>query len=551
MKIQTKHLLLWAGLFLVSPLFAQKEEIPKGWHLLDKDQSGYFGISAGKAYDFVREKRMNGHPVIVAVIDSGIDTAHEDLRSMLWRNPGEVPGNGLDDDHNGYVDDIYGWNFLGNKQGINLEKDSDEPSRIYHNLKNKWENRAAGHTLLNAVDSAEYLMWKRAKDEIFSRYNESRAEFEFLKSNYLSCVLNDSILRQAMDQEVYTGTELKNFNTNNAAEVNDAKQGLYRMMAQNNALESTNYEFLEGFEEYLKKEERKLERIIAPPKPYRNRVVNDDENDINDRFYGNNNIMVNNNAALHGTFVAGVLGADRNNYTGVDGMGDNVRIMSLRVICEGEFHDKDLALAIRYAVDNGAQIINISFGKNYSPHKKWVDDAVKYAAQKDVLIVHAVGNASKNLDSSYNFPTSQFLDGTRAENWIAVSASGDPAAGGLTTSFTNYGKKEVNVFAPGIRIYTTVPGNAYKNLQGTGTSAPLVAGLAAFLLSYYPELSAVQLKQVIEKSVLKPAILVKKPGTEQLISLSSLCSSGGIINAYEAVKLASGYKGKRQTSAAR
>lgn len=551
MKILVMQSLLWAGLFLASPLFAQKEDIPKGWHLLDPATSGYAGISAGKAYDFVREKRLNSRPVIVAVIDSGIDTTHEDLRPMLWRNPGEIPGNGQDDDHNGYVDDIFGWNFLGNKDGINLEKDSDEPSRLYHSLKNKWETRAAGNTLLNPADSAEYLAWKRAKEEIYNRYQDSKTEFEFLRNNYLSCVRSDSILRQAMDQEVYTGNQLKSFGTNSATAVNEAKQSLYRAMAQNNALESTNHEFLESLDEYIKKEERKLERIIAPPKPYRSRVITDDENDINDRFYGNNNVMVSSNAALHGTFVSGILGAARGNYTGIDGMGGDVKIMSLRVICEGEYHDKDLALAIRYAVDNGAQIINISFGKSYSPQRKWVDDAVKYAAQKDVLIVHAVGNSSVNLDSSYNFPSNVFPDGTRAENWISVSASGDASTGGLTTSFTNYGKKLVNVFAPGIRIYTTVPGNGYKNLQGTGTAAPLVTGLAAFLLSYYPELSAVQLKQAIEKTVTKPAGLVKRPGSDEPVSFNSLCSAGGIINAYEAVKLASTWKGKRLAYAAR
>ena len=220
----------------------------------------------------------------------------------------------------------------------------------------------------------------------------------------------------------------------------------------------------------------------------------------------------------------------------------------LRAVPDGDEHDKDIALAIRYAVDNGAQVINMSFGKSFSPEKKWVDDAVKYAESKGVLLVHAAGNDAKNLDSSYNFPTPVFqTDGKRAANWITVGASGDPKAGGLTASFSNYGKKEVDVFAPGVKIYATVPGgNTYQNLQGTSMASPVVAGLAALILEYYPALSSAQVKMVIEKSSQKTTDKVRNPETGDMVNFTDLSRSGGIINAYEAVKLAATVKGERK-----
>ena len=257
--------------------------------------------------------------------------------------------------------------------------------------------------------------------------------------------------------------------------------------------------------------------------------------------------MVSNKSALHGTHVSGIIAASRKNGKGMDGIADNVRIMSLRAVPDGDEHDKDIALAIRYAVDNGARVINMSFGKSFSPQKKWVDEAVKYAEAKGVLLVHAAGNDAKNLDSSFNYPTPLLLDGTRPNNWITVGASGDPQAGGLTANFSNYGKKEVDVFAPGVKIYSTVPGgDTYQNLQGTSMASPVVAGLAAFIMEYYPALSARQVKMVIEKSAKKPAEKVNNPGTDKEADLSELSKTGGIINAYDAIKLAATIKGERK-----
>jgi len=282
---------------------------------------------------------------------------------------------------------------------------------------------------------------------------------------------------------------------------------------------------------------RKAETVNTPPPNYRGDIVKDNENDINDKFYGNNDIMA--GTPFHGTHVAGIIGAVRNNGKGVDGIADNVRIMMIRAVPDGDEHDKDIALAIRYAVDNGAKVINMSFGKSFSPQKQWVDDAVKYAESKGVLLVHAAGNDAKDLDSDYNFPTPKLLNGTRPTNFLTIGASGDPGNGGLVANFSNYGKKEVDVFAPGVNIYSTIPGgNTYGNASGTSMASPVTAGVAAFLLEYFPTLTPQQLKMVIEKSSVKPTIKATKPGTEEQVSLSDLSVNGGLVNAYEAAKLA-------------
>ncbi|NDB53518.1 MAG: hypothetical protein EB025_05500 [Chitinophagaceae bacterium] len=322
-------------------------------------------------------------------------------------------------------------------------------------------------------------------------------------------------------------------------------------MLNNDALESTNASFLGEFGSYIEGQETKTKAADQAPYPYRSEIVKDNYDDKNDRFYGNNNLMVSLPAAMHGTHVSGIIGAARGNGKGMDGIADNVQIMTLRAVPDGDEHDKDIALAIRYAVDNGAQIINMSFGKSYSPEKKWIDEAVAYAASKDVLLVHAAGNDGKNLDTTFNFPTPNFLDSKKAANWITVGASGDPTAGGITAGFSNYGKNEVDVFAPGVKIYSTIPGgNTYQFLQGTSMASPVVAGLAALLLEYFPTLSAIQLKEVIERSGILVSDTVRTPGTGTPTTMLNLSRTGGIINAYEAVRLASTYKGERKIIAA-
>ncbi|HRN47939.1 MAG TPA: S8 family peptidase [Niabella sp.] len=532
MKLFKISFLFTIVLFSSLSAFAQ-DTLPHGWHLKDLKADGYYGISMDKAYEFVKQKKLKSRPVIVGIIDSGIDTTHEDLKSVLWVNEKEIPANGMDDDNNGYKDDMHGWNFLGSNDGSkNVEKDSFEGARYYWSQKTKYEGKTAAE--IPADEKYEYETWVRAKDELMKEGgNQDENNFLLRMADFMR--RGDIIIKKDLKKEEYSCTDLKDYKPTNIL-ATQLREVLMATCRENDNQEITNKMLLDE----IQKDVDKINNTKEAPKNYRGEIVNDNENDINDRFYGNNNLYVSKDGAMHGTHVAGIIGADRNNGKGMDGVADNVKLMSLRAVPDGDEHDKDIALAIRYAADNGARVINMSFGKSFSPEKKWVDDAVKYAESKGVLMVHAAGNDAKNVDTTYNFPSAYYLDGTRPVNWITVGASGDEKAKGLVAPFSNYGKKEVDVFAPGMQIYSTVPGgNTYQNQQGTSMASPVVAGLAAFIMSYYPDLTAKQVKDIIMKTVSKPTKKVKQPGTDNDVLLSDISVSGGIVNAYEAIKLAS------------
>lgn len=537
-----KHLLL-IGLTLLSGSisFAQssKETTPKGWHLQDKSDSGSYGISLDKAYQFLKNKNLKSKQVLVAVIDSGIDTLHEDLKPVMWVNKKEIPGNNKDDDKNGYVDDVNGWNFIGGKDGRNVKEDSYEGARVYNRLKKKYTTDIEETSALPPVAKAEYEIFKKAKEKVTGDVNE--AEIAFIKNLFPKFLAGDSVIAKDLGKAEYNCTDLANY-TAEDANAKKVKALLTQICKGNGSDDISNKQIIEEFEGQL----RKADAVNNPPKEYRKEIVQDDETNINDRFYGNADVMA--STPFHGTHCSGIIGAARNNGVGIDGVADNVKIMMVRAVPDGDEHDKDIALAIRYAVDNGAQIVSMSFGKDFSPEKNWVDDAVKYAESKGVLLVHAAGNDSKNVDSSDNFPSATYLlNKGKASNWITVGASGDPKNGGITARFSNYGKKEVDVFAPGVQIYSTIPGgNTYGNASGTSMACPVVAGTAALLLSYFPTLTAQQLKEIIEKSAIKIDEEVTIPGSDDKVKLSELCNTGGLLNAFDAVKMASNTKGLRK-----
>jgi subtilisin family serine protease len=298
--------------------------------------------------------------------------------------------------------------------------------------------------------------------------------------------------------------------------------------------------------QFYEGEKSKIDALEKEPPHYRDDIVKDNYGDLNDRFYGNNDVM--GTDASHGTHVAGIIGAIRGNDKGIDGIANHVQIMPIRAVPDGDEHDKDIANAIRYAVDNGALIINMSFGKSFSPEKKWVDEAVQYAESKGVLLVHAAGNDAKNIDTDDNFPSRNFNNDTLKvfSNWITVGASG-ATANEIAAPFSNFGKREVNLFAPGVKIYSTIPGgNAYGEKDGTSMAAPVVSGIAALLLSYHPDISAKQLIEILEQSSKKINITFPKPGAQEKIMLSDLSITGAIVNTYDALKLASKVKGERK-----
>ena len=526
MNINLKRALLplIAGISLTA--HAQKQA-PNGWHLSDPKTSGYYGISTDKAYQFLKGKKSQ--TIVVAVIDSGVDTTHEDLKPVLWTNSKEVPGNGVDDDKNGYVDDVHGWNFLGGKDGRNVGKDSYEAARVFHKYKAKFEG--ANVNTLSEEDKKLYAMWLKAKSDATKGADINN--IVLIKRIYSEVKSGDSIIAKDLGKNVYSAKDVQAY-TPKAKEAESFKRILVgTATANNNNMDITNKNLLDEIEAEI----QKADAASTPPPNYRGDIVKDNEADINDRSYGNNDVMA--VGADHGTHVSGIIAALRGNKKGVDGVADNVRIMTIRAVPDGDEHDKDIALAIRYAADNGAKVINMSFGKGVSPEKTWVDEAVKYAESKGVLLVHAAGNDAANIDTAWNFPTPVFeKDKYRAPNWITVGASGAEKAN-LVANFSNYGKEEVDVFAPGVNIYSSVPGgNTYANFSGTSMASPVVAGLAALILQYYPQFTPQQVKMIIEQSAVPFVGTVTNPGTGEKVKLSDMSRTGGVVNAYEAIRMA-------------
>lgn len=524
---------------------AMSQEYYKGWHHGDLDSNGVYGTSTERAYKELLKINPPKKKIIVAVIDSGIDTAHEDLKPVLWVNKKEIPNNGIDDDKNGYKDDVHGWNFIGGRDGRNVGKDSYEGARLYYRLKKVFGTDTVNEKSLDEEKATQYKLYKKVAAQLENQAKEASMYVMILKDIVAKIPAADSLLRTAMSTTSYTGDELQNFKSNDA-QVSKAKSTMLGLFQQTRQMESSNVLLIGELMQFYEGEKSKIDALEKEPPHYRDDIVKDNYGDLNDRFYGNNDVM--GTDASHGTHVAGIIGAVRGNDKGIDGIANHVQIMPIRAVPDGDEHDKDIANAIRYAVDNGALIINMSFGKSFSPEKKWVDEAVQYAESKGVLLVHAAGNDAKNIDTDDNFPSRNFNNDTLKvfSNWITVGASG-ATANEIAAPFSNFGKREVNLFAPGVKIYSTIPGgNAYGEKDGTSMAAPVVSGIAALLLSYHPDISAKQLIEILEQSSKKINITFPKPGAQEKIMLSDLSITGAIVNTYDALKLASKVKGERK-----
>ncbi|MFN5046094.1 MAG: S8 family peptidase [Bacteroidota bacterium] len=524
---------------------AMSQEYYKGWHHGDLDSNGVYGTSTERAYKELLKINPPKKRIIVAVIDSGIDTAHEDLKPVLWVNKKEIPNNGIDDDKNGYKDDVHGWNFIGGRDGRNVGKDSYEGARLYYRLKKVFGTDTVNEKSLDEEKATQYKLYKKVAAQLENQAKEASMYVMILKDIVAKIPAADSLLRTAMSTTSYTGDELQNFKSNDA-QVSKAKSTMLGLFQQTRQMESSNVLLIGELMQFYEGEKSKIDALEKEPPHYRDDIVKDNYGDLNDRFYGNNDVM--GTDASHGTHVAGIIGAVRGNDKGIDGIANHVQIMPIRAVPDGDEHDKDIANAIRYAVDNGALIINMSFGKSFSPEKKWVDEAVQYAESKGVLLVHAAGNDAKNIDTDDNFPSRNFNNDTLKvfSNWITVGASG-ATANEIAAPFSNFGKREVNLFAPGVKIYSTIPGgNAYGEKDGTSMAAPVVSGIAALLLSYHPDISAKQLIEILEQSSKKINITFPKPGAQEKIMLSDLSITGAIVNTYDALKLASKVKGERK-----
>jgi subtilisin family serine protease len=510
---------------------------PDNWQHLDKMKDGFLGVSADKMYRELLSGKKS-QTVVVAVLDGGVDPKHEDLEEVMWNNPGEIPGNGKDDDNNGYVDDVYGWNFIGGKDGKNVHHDQLEITRIVAMYEKKFTNVDASK--LSGKDKKEYNRYLEMK-KIVEEKREESATNAALYGSILQAI--NSVIA-AIGKEDLTKKDLEAFESNDA-KLNRAAMVLSSMLEEGVTIKEIKEEVQSIYDHFNGQAEYNYNLDLEVRS-----IVGDNYNDSYERFYGNNDVK--GPEAFHGTHVAGIIAAKRGNNIGMDGIADNVKIMAVRCVPDGDERDKDVANAIIYAVDNGASVINMSFGKGESWDKKAVDRAVKYAMKHDVLLVHAAGNSNQDNDDSSNFPNDKFekaglFKPKKAKNWVSVGALSWKKGEDSPANFSNYGKENVDLFAPGVDIYSTAPDNHYKHSDGTSMAAPVVAGVAAVIRSYYPDLTAEQVKDVLMKSVTKQNSRVKLPGGNgELVPFTDLCVTGGVVNAFEAVKLAGTVKGKKK-----
>ena len=481
------------------------------WGHLDLVKDTIPGMAVDKAYSELIKKKK-GKKVIVAVIDSGIDIDHEDLNDVIWTNKGEVPNNNIDDDKNGYVDDVHGWNFLG--------KGYDEQLELVRILV-KGDTASLDFERAKAEYEEEYTEWLEKK----TRYDEI---YEDTKNV-------DLYLTRHFGKKDYTLEDVKAIKTEDQT-LGQAKQiALFRMSSFG---VDTMAEVLKEINNGLKTINDRLN--VNLNKDLKGRVTGDNPDDMSTKYYGDGNVKPVKKSESHGTHVAGIIAAERNNGLGANGVANNVEIMSVRAVPNGDEYDKDVALAIRYAVDNGASIINTSFGKYYSPHSDWVREAIAYADEKDVLIVNAAGNEGLDLDSKNVFPNDALGVGQEVSNTFLCDGALEPKYGSLMIAgFSNYGKENVDVFAPGAKIYSTTPENEYDTKGGTSMAAPAVAGVAALVRSYYPNLSAAQVKQIIMDSGLAINRKVVVGGdSEDIRPFADLTKSSRMVNVYNALIMA-------------
>ena len=497
------------------------EEIQK-WPHADITSDSIAGMSLVKAYQFVADKKAT--TVILAVIDSGIDINHDDLKGQVWTNSDEIAGNGKDDDKNGYIDDIHGWNFLGGEGTATPEQ--LEVTRIYKKLDTKYGDKTADQIAEN--DKVEYAYYEKVKKDFEARVEKATGNYDYYQKMQKTLKDAHEVAVEKLNKEDYT---IEDLNTLDEA---DQSPMLIRVVSSGSTAAEA-IEQLEGGIKYFGSQVNTMYNV-----DFNGRTTGDNAYDIKDAPYGNAFVIGSIEDEMHGTHVSGISLATRNNGIGMNGVA-NVKLMAVRAVPDGDEYDKDVALAIHYAVDNGAKVINMSFGKSYSPDADWVYEAIKYAASKDVLLVHAAGNDGKDIDKSDNFPTDAPNKITEiADNVITVGAMTKSYDENLVASFSNYGKLNVDIFAPGAEIYSTVPKNEYKSIQGTSMASPEVAGVAALVRSYYPQLSASQVKHILMNSGTKADFDVVLPGGEngEKVAFSSLSVSGRILNAYNALKMA-------------
>lgn len=503
---------------------ASATEAPQDWFHQDAADTQIPGMATDDAYALL-SGRTPQRTVTVAIIDSGVDAEHEDLTANVWVNEDETPSNGVDDDGNGYVDDVNGWNFIGGPDGENVGPDTYELTRIYVDLRERFEG--AQRDTLTAEERDSFAYYQEIKRTFREKQQESQQRYGNVKQANTAVQNAADLLRRSIEADTLTQETLSAYTPMTQA-TQRAKSVLMYFYQQ--GLAPTD---IKEIHDYWRD---RVEYGYNPdfnPRP----IVGDDYSDTTERIYGNTDVE--GPDASHGTHVAGIVGAVRSNGLGMDGVATGVRIMPIRAVPNGDERDKDVANAIRYAADNGAHVINMSFGKGYSPEKEVVDAAVRYADSLGVLMIHAAGNDGENVDSTANFPTRTYLNGGQAQRWIEVGASSWEGGDQLAASFSNYGAASVDVFAPGVSIYSTIPDDQYERIDGTSMAAPMVTGLAALLMAYHPDLTALQVRDLILETATPYAERsVTVPQGQRSVPFGSLSRTGAIVNAEAALQRA-------------
>jgi len=509
------------GLMALIPfgIDAQNANIELQWQHADFKRNGIPGVSSFKAHEYMKSKGKQPAKVVVAIIDSGTETWHKDLKQNIWTNTDEIANNGIDDDKNGYIDDVHGWSFIGGKDG-DVAQDNLEITRIYRALHPKFNGKDAAS--IAPADQKDYALYISLKEDFESRVaNMQEEQLQVTAFVGMAEVAFDQ-LEKVLGKD-FTPEQLLAYEPKTDAE------------KQNKAIAEQiggTRSVIEEIKKYYGGQSDYMYNLDFDPRG----IVGDNYNDPNERFYGNNHI--DGPEALHGTHVAGIVGAVHNN-DGMDGICNTAELMIIRCVPDGDERDKDVANAIRYATDNGARVINMSFGKGFSPFKGVVDAAIQYAESKGVLLVHAAGNDSKDTNVKPNFPTPRYDNGKSCTTWLEIGASG-PSLDHLAADFSNYGNQTVDIFAPGVDVYATVLDNEYSPLSGTSMASPVTAGVAAAILSYYPNLTGAQVREIILNSGINyKKKKVAMPGDESTkVKFGELSKTGKVVNLYEALKLA-------------
>ena len=578
--ISKKALLLMALPISISSAFARTQMIPKAVEdlkIIERSQSqsqfvlknaqrsifathallstrpeNWFNLSPADGAEGVRSEetyKAFGRPttedIIVAVIDSGVDVNHEDLQGKIWINSGETPNDGIDNDGNGYKDDVFGWNFLGGNDGM---ASIIEDSSLKNGIK-LIKGNPAGQVDADTLEvTRELVRMKKIK----ARLEDLGESLSAAQTKYLNSLMSEveTAVKEAKNIVTTYSARLKSYKT---AESILKEAGVSTMTIEAvRSVQSTDQNVLDAQKTMIEllsnnMTEARLNRILDTygdqlqyfyNEDFNPRtIVGDNYTDTTQRIYGNNDVIGPDSS--HGTHVAGIIAASRDNNLGIKGVSTNVKIMAIRVVPNGDERDKDVANGIRYAVDNGARVINMSFGKGFSPFKKAVDEAVRYAESKGVLLVHAAGNSNQNNDTEANFPNrNDKLNSKEFSNWLEIGASSFQKGLTLPAKFSNYGKKSVDFFAPGVDILSTVPDNKYDTYSGTSMASPAAAGVASLLLTYDSKMDAETVRSLmIDTSRRYPNLKVNLPGTTSPVLFSSLSTYGSVVDAFEAAKL--------------